>query len=136
SIEPFHLVQALGLCAGHLQRFGGHKHAAGLAVEAGRIEAFSAQFDAIARERLANEDLTPRFRVDALVRPNELDERAVEAVEALGPFGNGNPTPVFASRRLEVSPKVLQNKRAGAVGHLKLRLEGAPRLDAIGFSMA
>ncbi len=136
SIEPFHLVQALGLCAGHLQRFGGHKHAAGLAVEQGRLAAFSEAFDAIARERLKDEDLTPRFRVDALVRPSELDERAVEAVEALGPFGNGNPNPIFAARRLEVSPKVLQNKRPGQVGHLKLRLEGAPKLDAIGFSMA
>ncbi len=71
-----------------------------------------------------------------MVAPNEIDEQATLAVQALGPFGNGNPEPVFAVRRQAAIPRVLPNKREGAEGHLKLRLEGSRSLEAIGFGMA
>ncbi len=49
----------------------------------------------------------------------------------------GNPEPVFASRRLVGEPRVLANRKSATEpGHLRLRLEGAPHLDAIGFGMA
>jgi single-stranded-DNA-specific exonuclease len=128
-------MEALKACAEHLQRFGGHEHAAGLSVEPDRIAAFAEAFERIAAERLTEEDLIPTFRVDALVRTDELDDRAVEAVEALGPFGMGNPQPVFAAQHAIVQPRVLPSKREGAPAHLKLRLEDAPHLDAIAFSM-
>jgi single-stranded-DNA-specific exonuclease len=136
SIEGFHMVDALGACAEHLTRYGGHKQAAGLSISGERLEAFRTAFEAHAAACLGEEDLTPRCRVDAVLSPGELDEPAVAAVQALGPFGNGNPEPTFATRRQVVMPRVLANKRQGAPGHLKLRLEAAPRLDAIGFSLA
>ncbi len=136
SIEGFHLVDALGTCAEHLTKFGGHKHAAGLSIEKPRLEAFVGAFEQIAAQRLTDLDLEPRCRVDAVVQLSELDEKAVEAVRALGPFGMGNPEPVFAARRLVAQPKVIASKREGAVGHLKLKLEQAPQLDVIGFGFA
>ncbi len=134
SIEGFHLVEALHQCAEHLVKYGGHKAAAGLSIEPGRIPAFTEQFARIAGERLTDDDLVPRCRIDAMVSLREVDERAVEAIGRLGPFGYGNPEPVFASRRLVAHPRLLPNKRGGA-GHLKLSIESAPQLDAIGFSM-
>jgi len=136
SIEAFHLYDALAACSEHLARYGGHKHAAGLSVEASRLGAFIEAFERIARERLTDGDLVPRLRLDALVRPEELDERGAEAVAALGPFGAGNPNPVFAARAASVQPRILPSKRDGEKGHLKLKLDAAPKLDAIGFSMA
>jgi single-stranded-DNA-specific exonuclease len=135
SIEGFHLVEALGHCAEHLTRFGGHKAAAGLSIDPSRLAGFQEAFEAHATRSLCDEDLVARCRIDAWVAPSELDERAVEALGRLGPFGHGNPEPVFATRRLEVYPRVLENKRGGT-GHLKLRLAAAPALDAIGFGMA
>ena len=135
SIEAFHLYDALKSCAGHLSRFGGHKHAAGLSVEAPQLEAFRAAFERVAQERLTDDDLVPRCRVDAVVGLGELDERAVVAVQALGPFGAGNPEPVFATRRLTAQPRVIASKRGGP-DHLKLRFGEALRVDAIGFGMA
>jgi single-stranded-DNA-specific exonuclease len=134
SIEGFHLVEALHQCAEHLAKYGGHKAAAGLSIEPERIPAFVARFAEIAGERLTDQDLVPRCRIDAVVSLREVDERAVEAIGRLGPFGHGNPEPVFASRRLVAHPRLLANKRGGA-GHLKLSIEGAPQLDAIGFGM-
>jgi single-stranded-DNA-specific exonuclease len=136
SIEGFHLVEALAACSGHLAKFGGHKHAAGLSVEHDRLSSFCEAFERIAAERLTDEDLVPRMRVDAVVTPTELDEDAFAGLEALAPYGNGNPEPVFATRRLLAKPRVLRSKRPGADGHLKLRFEGsAERLEAIGFGM-
>ena len=78
----------------------------------------------------------PRCRVDAVVGLNELDQTATEALAALAPFGMGNPTPVLAARRQVAQPRVLAAKSAGEQGHLKLKLEGAPQLDVIGFRLA
>jgi single-stranded-DNA-specific exonuclease len=135
SIEGFHLYDAISGCADLLARFGGHKHAAGLTVEAKHLPAFREAFERIARQRLTPEDLIPRCKVDAVVGVSELDERAVEALQRLGPFGQGNPEPVLVLRHQVARPRVLPHKSGGA-GHLKLALVDAPSVDAIGFGMA
>lgn len=136
SIEAFHLFEALKSCGEYLARFGGHKHAAGLSVEPNKLPKFIEAFEKIAAARLTEEDLVPRCKVDAIVSPNELDDAAIEALEVLSPFGNGNPQPVLALRKMAASARVLRSKRAGAGDHLKLSLSGAGHLDAIGFGMA
>jgi single-stranded-DNA-specific exonuclease len=136
SIEAFHLYDALSACSEHLERFGGHKHAAGLTISQERLPRFVEAFERVAAERLCDEDLVARCKVDALVSPGELDERAVTGLQALGPFGAGNPEPVLALRSMAASSRVLRSKKADGAGHLKLWLEDAPHLDAIGFGMA
>jgi single-stranded-DNA-specific exonuclease len=136
SIEGFHLYDAIKSISGQLARFGGHKAAAGLSIEPGRLPQFRTDFEAVAAQRLTEADLVPRFRIDALVRPEELDEAAVAALTTLAPFGMGNPEPVLALQRLLTSPRVLDNKTPGEPGHLKLSLEAAPKLDVIGFRLA
>ena len=135
SIEGFHLYDALSGCADLLARFGGHKHAAGLTIEAKHLPALRESFERIARQRLTPEDLIARCKVDAVVGVKELDERAVEALQKLGPFGQGNPEPVLVLRHQVARPRVLPHKSGGA-GHLKLALVDAPSVDAIGFGMA
>jgi single-stranded-DNA-specific exonuclease len=136
SIEAFHLFDALSGCSEMMTRFGGHKHAAGLTIEADRLPAFREAFEKIAYQRLSPEDLIPRCRVDAVVSARELDAHAVESLQRLGPFGQGNPEPVLVLRRQVARPRVLQPKSGTGSGHLKLALADAPELDAIGFNMA
>ena len=136
SIEAFHLYDALKGCSAHLSRFGGHKHAAGLTIAAEHLPSFEQSFTAWADERLTDEDLVARCRVDAVVSPVELTQKAVEGLEVLAPFGHGNPMPVLAARGLRASPRVLAPKRPGGSGHLKLTLDAAPAVDVIGFGMA
>ncbi len=136
SIERFHLYDALKLCSGHLTKFGGHKHAAGLSVLPERLPGFVAAFEQVAGERLTDDDLVPRCKVDALVAPRELDLDAVEALKVLAPFGAANPEPVLASCGVVAAPKVVQAKKEGMESHLKLQLEAAPHLDVIGFQLA
>jgi single-stranded-DNA-specific exonuclease len=136
SVEGFHLVGALEECSAHLIKFGGHKQAAGLSVEQDRLAEFSRAFEQVAARTLSEEDILPRCRVDAVVSLSELDCNSVRGLEALAPFGSGNPEPVFASQTLSAKPRVLANRRQGQADHLKLFLESAPHLDAIGFGMS
>jgi len=135
SIEAFHLFDALSGCSDLFVRFGGHKYAAGLTIEEDRLPAFREAFERVANERLTLEDLVPRCKVDAVVTPNELDERAVEGLQRLGPFGQGNPEPVLVMRRQVARPRVLTPKTGYGSAHLKLALLDAPDMDAIGFGM-
>ena len=134
SIEGFHLVEALGECAEHLSRFGGHRHAAGVTLDANRLVDFRRDFEAVAARRLREEDLEPRCRVDALVHLEELTERAVGGLVALGPFGAGNPEPTFVAESLQAKGRIVAAKKGGTA-HLKLVLPDVPALDTIGFGM-
>lgn len=135
SIEAFHLHEAFAGCSGHLDRFGGHKYAAGLTIAADRVPAFAEAFEQWADARLTEADLVARCRVDARVRPDEVEASLVEALARLAPFGAGNPTPVLALEGQRVRARLLEDKRGRGPGHLKLSLEAAPALDAIGFGM-
>jgi single-stranded-DNA-specific exonuclease len=134
SIEGFHLVEALRECSEHLSRFGGHRHAAGVTLDAERLLDFRRDFEAIAARRLREEDLEPRCRVDALVHPDELTEHAIGALAALGPFGAGNPEPIFVAGSLHAEARLVTAK-SGGTAHLKLVLPQAPAIDTIGFGM-
>ncbi len=129
SIEGFHLHAALAACGEHLERFGGHRHAAGLTLAAARIEPFRRAFEAHAAAALADDDLVPRCRVDGWIAEREATAQVAEALARLGPFGAGHPEPVLALRT-----RALRARTVGAGGqHLKLGLAGG--LDAIGFGM-
>ena len=74
-----------------LERFGGHRAAAGLAIRPDRVEAFAAAFGAHADAVLSDDDLRPRTPVDAIVRGNRLGLPLVHELARLAPFGLGNP---------------------------------------------
>lgn len=133
SIPGFHLHDAIRDCAEHLVRFGGHRAAAGCSILPERIAAFRAAFDARARSVLEDDDLIPQLRVDLELSLAEADGELLRMLRHAGPFGMGNPTPVFAVRGAVLAgPPRLVGKN-----HLKLVLSaGGTTLDAIGFGMA
>jgi single-stranded-DNA-specific exonuclease len=135
SIAGFHLVTALEECAGHLVRYGGHRQAAGLSIEAARLPAFSEAFARIAAQKLTDDDIVPSCRVDALVSLSELSPEVAKGLEVLAPFGSGNPEPVFATRDVTARPRVVASRQEGRASHLKLFFDSASDVDAIGFGM-
>jgi single-stranded-DNA-specific exonuclease len=91
SVPAFDLHGALGACSSHLVRFGGHRAAAGLTIEAERVETFAAAFAAHADAALNDEDLAPVTRVDAIVPGRKLHLQLAAELQRLAPFGLGNP---------------------------------------------
>jgi single-stranded-DNA-specific exonuclease len=96
------------------------------------LPAFRAAFNAVARERLAGQDLRPVLRPDVEIAPGDVDLDLLHWLAYLGPHGMGNPGPLFLARAVQLS-----GARAVGESHLKVRLgDGGRPLDAIGFGLA
>src|ERR671916_248844 len=95
SISPYDLHAGLAACAPHLTRFGGHRMAAGVELAADEVEPFRRAPAAPAGEALTPADLIPVERVDAVVPGGVLGLGLAEELEALRPFGMGNPQPTL-----------------------------------------
>jgi single-stranded-DNA-specific exonuclease len=91
SVSRFDLHGALAACSEHLERFGGHRAAAGLSIEQSRIEGFAEAFASHADAHLAEGDLQPVTIVDAVVSAEDLTLPLAQELERLAPFGLGNP---------------------------------------------
>jgi single-stranded-DNA-specific exonuclease len=91
SIPGFDLLAGLTAASDDLERYGGHRAAAGLTIAAGRVEAFREAFCAHAAATLRPEDLVRRERIDAIVPGDALDLGLAEELARLEPFGAGNP---------------------------------------------
>ena len=132
SVRGFDLFAALDRCRDLMERFGGHRQAAGMSLQKDRVPHLAAALDEIARSEIAPEDLEPCLEIDAAVTLSELEEVAGQ-LPWLAPFGQGNPDPVFVIDGLEV----VSAAGIGAGGaHLKLILnQGGSRLETIGFGL-
>ncbi|OGU09831.1 MAG: single-stranded-DNA-specific exonuclease RecJ [Geobacteraceae bacterium GWC2_58_44] len=132
SISRFHLLDAIKSCAGHLLRYGGHSHAAGLSIAEEELERFAMSFDEAAAGSLDAEALTPSICYDAELTPAEIVESLPLELERMKPFGMGNPEPLFLLKGAQVT-----DSRELKGGHLKLKLScGGRSFDAIGFGLA
>ena len=133
SIPPFDLHSALTACRGHFMRFGGHRAAAGITIDAANIGAFAADFNAIARERLTADDLIPELRVDLDLPLGSATESLLKLLRHCEPHGIGNPGPMFVAHGVhaEAAPK-----RVGDNG-IRVRLtDDTNALDAISWDFA
>jgi len=112
SIPAFHLLEALESMADLFVRFGGHKHAAGVTLEAARVPEFRERFNAYAASRLRPEDFLKQIEIDAVLDLREIQDRYIDEIFALAPFGNGHPPPRFAALNVEVAgpPAVMKEK--------------------------
>jgi single-stranded-DNA-specific exonuclease len=119
SIAAFDLHAGLAACAEHLERWGGHRAAAGLSIKPERIDAFAEAFAAHADGLLLDEDLRPVTHVDAILPPRTMPTLELcEELARLAPFGLGNPEVTLLAESCEV-------RDLAAVGdgkHLRFRV--------------
>ncbi|MFN3761620.1 MAG: single-stranded-DNA-specific exonuclease RecJ [Anaerolineae bacterium] len=118
SIPGFHITRALDECADLLIRHGGHAVAAGFAVPTRHLEALKRRLLEIAARELEGVELTPTLAIDAEVPLREVNGALWKALQALRPFGEGNPEPLLLSRNVRVE----RQRPVGDGSHLKLTL--------------
>jgi single-stranded-DNA-specific exonuclease len=133
SVPAFDLHGGLGACAAHLERFGGHRAAAGLTIARDRIEAFAAAFAAHADGALSDEDLQPVTRVDAIVPGASLNLDLCAELGRLAPFGIGNPGVVLLVDGCELA--ALSTVGDGKHLRFRVRHRGRDAGSAIAFGM-
>jgi len=102
SIPSFDMLGALESCPELMIRFGGHKQAAGLTIETGRVRELRARVNEFADARLQPDDLRPRLWIDGALGFRGIDERVASELTTLAPFGAGNPRPVFHTSGVEI----------------------------------
>src|SRR5581483_4053535 len=134
SIGAFDLHAGLAACGSHLERFGGHRAAAGLSVAPERVETFAAAFAAHADEALTEADLRQVTVVDAVVPGSRLTLGLCAELRRLAPFGLGNPGVTL----LVAGAELTDLAAVGDGKHLRFRVHGdrgRPAGSAIGFGL-
>lgn len=118
SIPKFDLLGALERCADCFLRFGGHRQAAGMTMEASRVRELRLAINAVADETLEPDDLRPRLAIDGGLAFKGITGRLTADILSLAPFGVGNPRPVFSAERVAIvdGPRRLKDR------HLKMSL--------------
>ncbi len=132
SIPGFCLLSAIKACSQHLISFGGHKMAAGITIETQKIDQFAAEFEAYAKQSLTEKDEAAKLHIDALATLGEFRREMVSELQLLGPFGQGNPEPTFATKgvRLASTPRRVGSGRE----HLQLAItDNTAAVRCIGF---
>jgi single-stranded-DNA-specific exonuclease len=132
SIPGFCLLSAIKVCSRHLTSFGGHKMAAGMTIETEKIEQFAAEFEAYAKQNLNENEAVAKLHIDAAASLDEFRKETVSELQLLGPFGQGNPEPIFATKgvRLASPPRRVGSGRE----HLQLAItDNTAAIRCIGF---
>ncbi|MDP9236761.1 MAG: single-stranded-DNA-specific exonuclease RecJ [Chloroflexota bacterium] len=131
SIDEFHITDALRAHADLFERFGGHRAAAGFTVRNDRIDEARSALVAEAERELAGRELAPVLEIDCNLPLRALRGEEIRWLARIGPFGIGNPQPMFLARGVTV---VDARTVGGGDRHLKLRLrDGGATWPAIAF---
>ena len=121
SITGFNITNALSLCSKYLDRYGGHELAAGFTVKQGMEEKFSKCIRKIAQKEITDDMLIKDLRIDLLLSSEGINERLIEQLDVLKPFGYGNSKPLIALVDLVVVKKQIMGKLGN---HMKLLCKG------------
>lgn len=126
------LHAALGEADTHLLTFGGHRAAAGLKIEEQRIDDFRSDFlEAVSRQQDAGVP-EPEIVIDAQTSLSQLTLEALEQIESLAPFGQGNPRPILLANGVKLCEP--SRRMGGGDRHLTMRLEhGGTRMRSVAF---
>jgi single-stranded-DNA-specific exonuclease len=138
SVRGVDLHAALSKCSDLLTRFGGHAHAAGLALPVENIPALRERLEESVGTTVTAEDLEPELELDAHLSLRDVDDRFWRVLKQFDPFGPDNPKPVFWGSDLRVigQPTVCGAERK----HLRFRVAqrdgGGASYSVIGFNLA
>ena len=130
----FDMMAALTECRDLLVKYGGHRAAAGMTLPEKDLAEFRDRFEQAALAQLGQGPLVPELAVDTITAFSEVDQTLLRTLERLEPFGQGNPSPLFATMGAEIEPnsvRVLKDQ------HVKMSLrQGATVFSAIWYRMA
>ena len=102
SVNGFDLYQAIEACGDLLEKFGGHKYAAGLTLLPTNLAAFEQRFEEVVAATITDEMLTPVVEIDLPVEFDMLTPKFQSVLKQMAPFGPENQRPVFEAKNVRV----------------------------------
>jgi single-stranded-DNA-specific exonuclease len=106
--------------AGLAIKGGGHTMAAGVTIQAADMERFLAFMTQKLTEPVSTMRLKDHFSIDAPLTAAGAQPSVVTALERAGPFGSGQPEPVFVFAQ----HRVVEAREVGSGGHMRVKLRG------------
>jgi single-stranded-DNA-specific exonuclease len=133
SISGFNIIESIHETGDLIENGGGHPMAAGFNIRTKNISDFSKSFENIAQSKLNGDILTKSIKIDCQIDFSVINNDFYQELKKFEPFGVGNPTPLFISKKV----KVLQVKTVGFnAKHLKATLVNNGKvIEAIGFNL-
>ena len=101
-MRGFDLYSAISSCSDLLDKFGGHKYAAGLTLELHNLEAFKNKFEEVVSATITEEMQIPVIEIDLEVPLKAITGKFFSILKQMAPFGPENQRPVFEARNLFV----------------------------------
>ncbi|MBI2329167.1 MAG: single-stranded-DNA-specific exonuclease RecJ [Chloroflexi bacterium] len=133
SIPEFNIIQALTQCSHLFSYFGGHSQAAGFSLPTSNLPRLQEALLQLATTQLEGVDLRPKVDIDAAVMLSDLGGNTFPLMQKLAPFGQGNPTPTFLTRRVEI---ISRHPMGNNGEHLRLKLrQGGLVWDGVAFGL-
>ncbi len=130
SIEAYHMYEGLNQCKDLLDRFGGHKLAAGLSLKKENIGTLRRRLNENCL--LTKDDMAEKVVIDMEMPFSCVTEGLVNELELLEPFGKGNTKPVFAERNIRLLEGRILGKNHNVL-KLKVRDSGGTTMEAMYF---
>lgn len=143
SVKGFNVYGAIESCGHLLDKFGGHKYAAGLSLKVENLEQFEKEFERIVAESILPDQLSPIIEIDADLDPKDLITKngeipkIVRILNQFAPFGPGNHKPVFRIKNL-IDKKGWSRTVGEDNSHLKISCQDAQsgvQISGIGFGL-
>ena len=135
SIPGFDLYNGLSACADDLENFGGHAMAAGMTIKANKIDRFRKHFEDIVQQMTLPNDFVPTVFIDAELDFNDITPRLIDEIEALMPFGIGNPEPLFMAENIQILTSKIVGKKHRRMVLSQSKTPGTQTFQAIQFNI-
>ncbi len=102
SVRDFDLYKAISSCSDLLEKYGGHKYAAGLTLEKANLVAFQERFEQVVSSSITEEMLTPIIEIDTFIQFDAITPKFYSVLKQMAPFGPENQKPVFEAKNVFV----------------------------------
>ena len=136
SVKGVDVYQILDSCKDYIEKFGGHRYAAGLTIKAEDYIPFKKAFEQAVAAIIKPEQRVPCINYDMEISFDKITPKFFRIINQMAPFGPGNLRPVFMTKNCKDAGK------SRAIGedktHLKLYTidDSGLILSGIGFGMA
>ena len=97
SVKDFDLHKAIASCSDLLEKYGGHKYAAGLTMSKENLPAFRKRFEEVVSATITDDMLIPVIEIDIELPFDAITAKFRSIIQQMAPFGPENHKPVFES---------------------------------------
>jgi len=134
SVRDFDLYKAISGCSDLLEKYGGHKYAAGLTLDKSNLLAFQERFEQIVSSSITEDMLTPIIEIDLPVQFDALTPKFFSVLKQMAPFGPENQKPVFAAHNVYIV-NALSNFKDRHIRFIAGQAGNETMFNAVGFDL-